>query len=170
MSSRFLPLIIACIAALTLPRLSGEGKEPISHRLAEVVWGESLKDDKRPPFDPGALAGKVVIVEEFGIRIPDCLKRIKELDRLVKRHERAGGNLRVVLIHRQNEVPDDEVAKAVAKLHPSIAVRKAGFLPVFVEGMPNAAIFDDAGRMRWTGNPDRDGFAAALRKVMASKP
>lgn len=170
MSTRFLPLIIACLAALTLPRMNGEGKEPISHRIAEVVWGEALKEDKRPPFDPAALGGKVVIVEEFGVRIPDCLKRIKELDRLVKRQERAGGKLQVVLIHRQNEVPDEEVAKAVAKIHPSIAVRKAGFLPVFVEGMPNAAIFDDAGLMRWTGNPDRDGFAAALRKVMAPKP
>jgi hypothetical protein len=71
MSRRFLPLVIACFAALTLPRLSGEGKEPISHRIAEVVWGDPIKEDKRPPFDPAALVGKYVIVEEFGVRIPD---------------------------------------------------------------------------------------------------
>lgn len=137
-----------------------------THPITTVNWGEPLEGDTRPVLDKTKLTGHVVVVEEFGITNQDCLKRLKDLNRLAKKAERDGTKLIIVLMHRQNEQKDADILKEISRIHPSIMVRKEGWLPIYHEGIPHAAIFNTDGSMAWQNHSMGNEFDKALKEAL----
>ena len=165
MKTRFL-FSLAVLAVAALGFATAEEVDLSAHKVTHVTWGDAIEGDERPAFKKEELNGKVVVVEEFGVKIPDCLSRIKDLSRLAKKHARDASPLAIVMIHRQREVPDKEILEAIERVPPSVIVRKNGFLPVYHEGMPNAAVFGADGEMVWTGDPSNAAFGRALKAAL----
>lgn len=162
-------LVLVISWAGHIPICADESKKDITeNKVNQVTWGEPLKGCDRPAFEPAKLAGKIVIIEEFGVRIPDCIGRIADLNRLAKKLERDKVPFTIVMLHRQIEVPDKDVLKEVKRLHPSIVIRKNGFTPVFYKGMPNTSLFSQDGAMQWKGDPRKSAYRRALKNLLKS--
>lgn len=162
------PLLLILLAYAFLSSLSAvEIIEKISdHPITTVNWGNPLEGDTRPQLAKEKLAGHVVVVEEFGIKNQDCLSRLKDLNRWAKKAERDKLPLIIVLIHRQNEEPDADILKEIARIHPAIMVRKEGWLPMFHEGMPHAGVFNADGTMAWQDASMGNEFDKALKEAL----
>lgn len=153
-------LSMASLSAVEIP------KDITKHPISTVNWGEALEGDKRPQLDKEKLAGHVVVVEEFGITNQDCLARLKDLNRIAKKAERDKTKLVIVLIHRQNEQKDADILKELERIHPGIIVRKHGWLPIYHEGMPHAAVFNPDGTMAWQDASMGNEFNKALKEAL----
>jgi len=143
--------------------------------FADLNWGEPITGAAKTEVKPEQYQGKIVVVEEFGVLIPECIKRLKELGQLLKRVEREKLPIVFYAIHRQRDVPDDEIVKAVKGARADgITIRKNGYLPTYGEGMPRAGIFLPDGRQLWHGvSSDREFDRAlkdALKAVAEKKP
>lgn len=135
--------------------------------FADLNWGESVTGAAKTEVKAEDYQGKIVVVEEFGARIPDCIKRLKELGQLLKRVEREKLPIVIYAIHRQREVPDEEIVKAVKDARAeAITIRKNGWLPTYGEGMPRAGIFLPDGTQLWHGPSNEREFDRSLRKAL----
>lgn len=135
--------------------------------FADLNWGESVTGAAKTEVKAEDYQGKIVVVEEFGARIPDCIKRLKELGQLLKRVEREKLPIVIYAIHRQREVPDEEIVKAVKDARAeAITIRKNGWLPTYGEGMPRAGIFLPDGTQLWHGRSNEREFDRSLRKAL----
>lgn len=155
---------------LTLFLVGKEKEEQIDlskYPLSTVKWGYDIEDIKADKFKITPLKGKVVIVEEFGVKIAACAGRLKALNRLAKKAEREKIPLTIVVIHRQGDVDDERIIKETKNLHPSIIVQADGWLPFEHEGMPHAAIFRPDGTMAWRGKSAERDFDKALKSILA---
>lgn len=148
-------------------------KEKPVETFAALNWGESVTGAAKTEVKAEDYQGKIVVVEEFGARIPDCIKRLKEISQLLKRVERENLPVVIYAIHRQQEVPDEEIVKAVKDARAeAITIRKNGWLPTYGEGMPRAGIFLPDGTQLWTGVSNEREFDRALKdafKAVAGK-
>lgn len=163
-----LPLLLVLFSLVFFSHLSAvEIIEKMSdHPITTVNWGKPLEGDTRPQLDKEKLAGNVVVVEEFGIKVQDCLSRLKDLNRWAKKAERDQLPLIIVLIHRQNEEPDADILKEIERIHPKIMIRKEGWLPMFHKGMPHAGIFNTDGTMAFQAASMGNEFDKALKEAL----
>jgi hypothetical protein len=143
--------------------------------FADLNWGEPITGAAKTEIKAEDYQGKIVVVEEFGARIPECIKRLKELGQLQKRVEREKLPIAIYAIHRQREVPDEEIVKAIKDARAeAITIRKNGWLPTFGEGMPRAGIFLPDGTQLWHGVSSEREFDRslkdALKAVAGNKP
>ena len=164
-------LSIAAIFLVSLLPCFAEKENFADYKITMINWGEALTaGDKEKPekFDASSLKGKVVVVEEFGVKTPACVQRIKDLGRLAKKIERDELKVVIIAIHRQRDVPDQQIADAVEKARAEIIIRKNGFLPASIGGMPHAAIFLPDGTMLWHGDSTERDFDKAYKKALES--
>ena len=142
-------------------------KEKPVETFAALNWGEPVEGAAKTEVKAEDHQGKIVVVEEFGVRIPDCIKRLKDLGQLQKRVEREKLPIVIYAIHRQREVPDDEIVKAIKDARAeAITIRKNGWLPTFGEGMPRAGIFLPDGTQLWHGPSNEREFDRSLKDAL----
>lgn len=164
---RLLPaLILTTLAGLSATRLQAEDK-PITLEgvdLGKPVAGPAVKAED--------LKGKAVVFEYWGDRCPPCLRAIPHVAELQKKHGRAK------LITVANQVWTDDVEKAKAAFagvapadHEVSVVNHGGLAGAQVNSVPRAFVFNPDGSLRWTGNPLKPEFTAAVEAaVEAVKP
>lgn len=163
-------LLFLLLALLSFSVGIGKEVDPAdypSNPIGTVHWGEPVEGNPRPSVEKTEFAGYVVVVEEFGISNQACLQRLKDLHRLAKKAERNKMKLRIVLIHRQHDVEDADLLDELSRVHPSIMLRKQGWLPIYHEGMPHAAIFNPDGSMAWQNHSTGKEFDKALKEALA---
>ena len=147
--------------------LNGAAEEKRAENIAALNWGEPVTGAVNTEIKPQHHQDKIIVVEEFGVRIPDCIKRLKELGQLLRRVERENLPIAIYAIHRQSQVPDDEIVKAVKDARAeAIIIRKNGFLPTYAEGMPRAGIFLPDGTQLWAGVSSEREFDRALKDAL----
>ena len=135
--------------------------------FADLNWGEPITGAANTEIKPEHYQGKIIVVEEFGVRSPACIKRLKELGQLLKRVEREKLPIVIYAIHRQSEVPDEEIVKAVKDARAeTITIRKNGWLPTYGEGMPRAGIFLPDGTQLWHGASNEREFDRSLKDAL----
>lgn len=157
---------LALLASLTLPLVAAED-EPLTYKLNQVTWGEAITGAAKTEFKTADLEGKVVVVEEFGVLSEACLQRLKELGRIRKKLDRDKSDAVIIAIHRQRQVPDEKIVEAVEdERAEEIIIRKNGFLPASIGGMPHAAIFLPDGRMLWHGDSTERDFEKKLDEAL----
>lgn len=156
-------LVVSSLFAVTA---YAEKSKVSDYKLHMVSWGEALEGDEGVAFDASKLEGKIVVVEEFGVKTPVCIGRLKDLARLQKKLEKEESPVVIVAIHRQRDVADADVLAATRRARVNFALRKNGFLPASIGGMPHAAIFLPDGSMAWHGDSTERDFDKALQKAM----
>lgn len=168
MNLRAFPWLVAVALLICSPSVVADDKpvDYTAYKVNHVKWGDPVEGLDRPAFDSKALLGKIVIVEEFGVTLSDCIGRLSKLNSLAKKLERDKVPFAIVLIHRQWQVPDKDIVKEVKRLHKSIIVRKNGFSPVYWKGMPNTALFSHTGAMVWKGDPRKSEYRRELKKLI----
>jgi thiol-disulfide isomerase/thioredoxin len=163
-----IPTLVLALLALAVPAFAGKKDKPAvpDASIDQVRWSEVVND---VPFDKEALAGKVVVVEEWGVNCPPCIASLPELAKLAKRHEKKG--LVVVGLERQNSSKEDILA-VLKKAKVQYPVMAGGSTPVPSDGIPHALVFGGDGKLVWHGHPADEDFEDALKdalKALAKK-
>lgn len=161
--SRFISLLLPAFFAVPLHAFEESVQ---GYSLAQTSWGDAIKGLGDGKFDPAGFKGKIVIVEEFGVKTPACLVRLRELAKLDKKLRRNKTPAVIIAIHRQRDVPDEKIVEAVKKNRVEFAVRKNGFLSASIGGMPHAAIFLPDGSLFWHGDPTERSFDRKVREAI----
>ena len=161
---KFIPTTLVAIMALALPVLAGKkDKEKASvpdASLSEVRWTEVVNE---VPFDKETLAGKVVVVEEWGVNCGPCIASLPEMAKMAKRWEKKG--LVVVGMERQNSSKED-ILKVLKPARVKYAVMAGGSTPVPSDGIPHALVFGVDGKLVWHGHPADDEFEDSVKDAL----
>ncbi|MEI7927984.1 MAG: TlpA disulfide reductase family protein [Verrucomicrobiales bacterium] len=155
-------ILLGCAA---LPALSlakeKEAKPAVPNAtLADVTWAEVVNG---VAFDKAALAGKVVVVEEWGVNCGPCIASLPEMAKMAKSGEKKG--LVVVGLERQNSSKED-ILKVLKTAKVEYPVMSGGSAPGNTGGIPHACVFDVTGKLVFTGHPADQEFEKAVKKAM----
>jgi thiol-disulfide isomerase/thioredoxin len=153
------------VAAVTLTHFAfGEKKEPAkpvpSASVDQVGWTAVVNEE---PFDKAALAGKVVVVEQWGVNCGPCIASLPEMAKLAKRYEKKG--LVVVGLECQGGTKD-QILKLLKDARVKYPVMSGGSVPVSSDGIPHALVFGADGKLVWHGNPNGDGFEDSVKDAL----
>jgi thiol-disulfide isomerase/thioredoxin len=156
--------LVIALLALAAPAFAGkkDKDQPVvpDASIDQVRWTEVVNE---AAFDQAGLAGKVVVVEEWGVNCPPCIASLPELAKLAKRYEKKG--LVVVGLERQNSAKED-ILKVLKKAKVKYPVMAGGSTPVPSDGIPHALVFGADGKLVWHGNPAADEFEDSVKDAL----
>ncbi len=161
-----LPAIVRCLTLLSiccaLPLAGAKEKEAQvpDVSLESLSFGPLVNE---ADFDPKALAGKVVILDAWGVNCGPCIALLPDLQRMAKSGEKKG--LVVVGVERQNS-SKDAILAVLKKARVTYPVVSGGSIGVDFAGLPHAAVYGVDGKLRWHGSPSNDGFKRAVREAL----
>ena len=153
-------LAIALLPISAIAKDKEETKAVPNASLADVQFGEVINE---VPFNKEELAGKVVVVEEWGVNCPPCIASLPELAKLAKSNEKKG--LVVVGIERQNSSKED-ILKVLKTARVKYPVMANGSAPGGTGTIPHVCVFDTTGKLVWNGNPHDEDFERAVKKEL----
>lgn len=158
---------IVCFLGLALVPVFSIAKEKEKEKpavpnatLADVRYGEKVNE---APFDKAALAGKVVVVEEWGVNCGPCIQSLPHLAKMAKSGEKKG--LVVVGLECQNSKKED-ILKVLKSAKVEYPVMAGGSAPGNSGGIPHACVFDTSGKLVWHGHPMDEEFERAVKKEL----
>jgi thiol-disulfide isomerase/thioredoxin len=151
---------LALLPTLSLAREKQEKAALPNATLADVKWGEVVNDAK---FDKDALAGKVVVVEKWGVNCPPCIASLPDLAKMAKSGEKKG--LVVVGLECQNS-PKEDILKVLKSARVQFPVMSGGSAPGGTGGIPHVCVFDASGKIVFNGNPHDDDFERTVKKAL----
>jgi thiol-disulfide isomerase/thioredoxin len=158
---------IACLIAAALIPIAAMAKEkevkaaPVPEAtLADVRFGEVVNE---ATFDKDGLAGKVVVVEEWGVRCPPCVASLPKLAKLAKSNLNKG--LVVVGLEAQGSTKE-AILPLLKTARVAYPVMTGGSAPGGTGTIPHVCVFDTTGKLVWNGNPHDDGFERAVKKEL----
>jgi len=128
--------------------------------LSDVRYGVVVNE---VPFNKDELAGKVVVVEEWGVNCPPCIASLPEMAKLAKSNENKG--LVVVGLECQNS-PKEQILKILKSARVKYPVMAGGSAPGGTGTIPHVCVFDTTGKLVWNGNPHDDDFERAVKKAL----
>jgi len=131
-----------------------------SATLSDVKWGEPVNG---VAFDKGTLAGKVVVVEEWGVNCAPCIASLPGLAKMAKSGEKKG--LVVVGLERQQSTKE-AILKVLKDAKVAYPVMSGGSAPGNTGGIPHACVFDVTGKLVFSGNPHDEDFERSVKKAM----
>ena len=166
-----IPAVIIALAAIALPALPAFADKKDKDKAAvpdasisEARWAEVVNDG---PFDKEALAGKVVVIEEWGVNGPPCIASLPEMAKMAKRYEKKG--LVIVGLERQGSTKD-AILKVLKDAKVKYPVMAGGSGPVPSDGIPHAMVFGTDGKLVWHGHPADDEFEDSVKDALKGAP
>jgi thiol-disulfide isomerase/thioredoxin len=158
---KFYPMIAA---VLLMPFLSAKDKKDAPAvpdvSVEKVSFGTQVND---AAFDAKALAGKVLVVESWGVRCPPCIASLPEMQSLSKSGAKKG--LVVVGLEAQNSSNED-ILKVLKSARVTYPVMKGGDIGVAHTGIPHAAIYGVDGKLLWHGHPGDADFKRKVKEAL----
>lgn len=156
---------IFCLFAVALLPVISHAKEKEekalpSATLSDVRWGTDVTEAK---LDKASLAGKVVVVEEWGVNCGPCIASLPALAKMAKSNEKKG--LVVVGLERQNSSKED-ILKVLKSARVEFPVMSGGSAPGSTGGIPHVCVFDVTGKLVFNGNPHDEDFERAVKKAL----
>ena len=163
--SGFLPLLALLGSFQSIvPLAHGEAESAAAKReftLSQWKFGKLISGED---FKAADLKGKVVLIENWGVRCGPCLEAMPFLAKLDKQFRDEG--LVIIGSECQNSSRDaiDAVVKQ-AKVEFPITGRAMG--PIAFRTIPNCHLFDRDGKMIYNGYPEKGRIKAAIREALA---
>lgn len=152
-------LIPAVVALFAVVPAFGEDT-PSKHKLSDWRIGPVLFGEE--PTEK-AMRGKVVVIENWGVRCPPCIAMLPHLADLDKRYRDKG--LMIIGAESQGHSKQDiEPLLKKAKVNYTITSGASG--PIEVRGIPRAFVFDAEGGLVFSGHPGDDGFDQSIKKAL----
>jgi thiol-disulfide isomerase/thioredoxin len=153
-------LSLACLGPLAMAK-EKEAKPALPDAsLADVRWGTVVNE---AVFNKDALAGKVVVVEEWGVNCPPCIASLPDLAKMAKSGEKKG--LVVVGFECQNSSKED-ILKVLKSARVEYPVMTGASAPGGTGGIPHVCVFDVTGKLVFNGNPHDEDFERAVKKAL----
>ena len=163
-----IPAVIIAFAAIALPAFAGKKDKDKAAvpdaSISEARWAEVVND---VPFDKEGLAGKVVVIEEWGVNCPPCIASLPEMAKMAKRYEKKG--LVIVGLERQGSTKE-AILKVLKDAKVKVPVMAGGSGPVPSNGIPHAMVFGTDGKLVWHGNPHDDEFEDSVKDALKGAP
>lgn len=128
--------------------------------LSDVSWGTQVNE---AVFNKDQLAGKVVVVEEWGVNCAPCIASLPDLAKMAKSGEKRG--LAVIGLERQQSSKED-ILKVLKSAHVEYPIMSGGSAPGGTGGIPHVCVFDVTGKLVYNGNPHDEGFEKAVKKAL----
>lgn len=128
--------------------------------VEKVQFGAQVND---APFDAKALAGKVLVVESWGVNCPPCIASLPEMQSLSKSGAKKG--LVVVGLEAQNS-SKESILKVLKSARVSYPVMQGGSIGVAHNGIPHVAIYGVDGKLVWHGHPADDEFKRQVKTAL----
>ncbi|MCU0796496.1 MAG: TlpA family protein disulfide reductase [Akkermansiaceae bacterium] len=149
----FLGLSLACLA---LPASAKEKEYKLSQwRFGKVLFGER--------FSKGDLKGKVVVVENWGVRCPPCVAAMPHLAELDKKHRDDG--LMIIGAEVQGHGKSD-IKPIIDDAEVEFAITEGCEGPIEFNAIPRCHIFGRDGILVYDGSPGGAEFEEALEKAL----
>jgi len=168
MAVRVVACVVAC-GALALPGATVRAEDaPVSSQLtvADITLGPRVSG---PARSPESLAGRVVVLEFWGVSCPPCLKNMPALESLHRQLGRQG--LVVIGAHAQQAEPE-EIAEVVEQLGVTFTIVERAVVDGGMDfpGIPHCMVFDHTGVCVYRGHPRRahEAIVEAVRSSPAS--
>lgn len=163
MKRRFAQPLVCSLTALLL-LLAATAATP-EHDLRHFQPGDYVTGPKLPAT---GVAGKVVVLEYWGITCPPCIRAIPHTTEVGNQYSRD----QVIIIANQVWSAGDRQVKDVwnkhAK-HDSVTVVNGGKLASFQpRGVPSVVVFDHTGKSIWEGSPG--GIDRVVAQAVANLP
>lgn len=128
--------------------------------LSNVQWGTQVNTAE---FKKEELAGKVVVVEEWGVNCPPCIASLPHLAKLAKSNDQKG--LVVVGLERQGSTKE-AILKVLKTARVEYPVMSGGSAPGNTGGIPHAVVFDVTGKLIFSGHPMDKDFERIVKKAL----
>lgn len=153
--------IFAVLAATSLAVLAKD-EQPAAPKLTldQVRWGTVVNE---ADFDAASLAGKVVVIEKWGVNCPPCIASLPDLAKLARRYENKG--LAVVGLEVQGGHAET-INKILKNARAKFPVTTGGSLASSSNTIPNVSVFDASGTLVWQGNPADDQFERSVKAAL----
>lgn len=159
-----IPSLFVAFVALALPAFADKKDKETAAvpdaSISEVQWAEVVNE---VPFDKESLAGKVVVVEEWGVNCGPCIASLPDMAKLAKRYEKKG--LVVVGLERQGS-GKEAILKVLKDAKVKYPVMAGGSGPVPSDGIPHAMVFAADGKLVWHGHPADDKFEDSVKDAL----
>ncbi len=157
-----IPAISLVASLLTVSAFAAGDRNPApsEHKLDEWSIGTVLFGTK---VSKSELKGKVVVIENWGVRCPPCIAALPHLARLEKKNRDKG----LVVIGAESQNSKKEAIKPLidsAKVEYTITAGARG--PIPVTGIPRAFVFDRDGKLVYDGHPGSGDFEKSVTKAL----
>lgn len=153
-------LIPAIIALLAASHVSGKEAAPSQHKLTDWRIGAVLFGDEPTK---SAMLGKVVVIENWGVRCPPCVALLPHMADLDRRYREKG--LFIIGAESQGHSKGDiEPLLKKAKVNYTITSGANG--PIAVTGIPRAFVFNTKGDLIFDGHPGDEAFDRTIKQAL----
>lgn len=164
-SEKLMKTLFCLIGFIALPTLSfakeKEAKPALPDAsLSDVRWAEVVNGAE---FNKDQLAGKVVVVEEWGVNCGPCIASLPDMAKMAKSGAKKG--LVVVGLERQGSTEED-ILKVLKTAKVEYPVMSGGSAPGNTGGIPHVCVFDVTGKLVFSGSPSNEDFEKAVKKAM----
>lgn len=156
------PAISLVASLLPMSAFAAGDQKPAAseHKIDEWKIGTVLFGSK---VSSAELKGKVVVIENWGVRCPPCIASLPHLAELEKKHRDKG----LVMIGAESQNSTKEAIKPLidkAKVEYTITAGASG--PIQVSGIPHAFVFDRVGKLVYHGHPASGEFEKSVTKAL----
>ena len=162
-----LAIVFACAVPAFAADKKKEEKTPVPDVTTSAIqWTEVVNG---VPFDKAATAGKVIVIDEWGVNCGPCIALLPEMAKIAKSVESKG--VVVVGMEKQNGTVD-QIMPLLKKAQVKYPVMAGGDCGVPSTTIPHATVYGVDGKLVWAGNPSSEGdaFKKALREAMKAAP
>ncbi len=151
-----IPAIIALFAAVPV---SGEDT-PSKHKLSDWRIGPVLFGEEPTKK---AMRGKVVVIENWGVRCPPCIAMLPHLADLDKRYRDKG--LLIIGAESQGH-SKQEIEPLLKRANVNYTITSGANGPIPVSGIPRAFVFNVEGDLVFSGHPGNEEFDRSIKKAL----
>lgn len=150
------PVLVAFCSLLH----ASAAETPSNHKLSDwkigpVLFGEAPTEE--------AMRGKVVVIENWGVKCPPCIAMLPHLADFDKRYRDKG--LLVIGAESQGHSKDD-IQPLLKKAKVEYTITSGASGPVKISGIPHAFVFNVDGGLVFDGHPADEGFDRAIKKAL----
>jgi thiol-disulfide isomerase/thioredoxin len=156
---------VVTLVALGLVIVSGAGRADAATEMNVSLAGVHLGGHVAGPVaTPDALAGRVVLLEFWGINCPPCIASMPKLEEM---HRTFGPQGLVVIGAHAQGGTSEEIRAAVAKLGVTFTIVNGARVDGAedIGGIPHCMLFDHTGKCVFRGHPmqSHDAVEAAVK-------
>lgn len=132
-------------------------------KLSDWRIGPTLIGETHSSSD---LAGKVVVIENWGLNCPPCIAALPHLAKFEKSNRKKG--LVVIGAESQGHTAE-QIKPLIEKSGVEYTITAGASGPVQIIGIPRAFVFDRQGALVYDGSPLDSGFESSVKKALSKK-
>lgn len=133
------------------------------HKVSDWTIGKVLSG---PAVSKDDFAGKVVVIEYWGVFCPPCIASLPHLAELDKKNREKG----LILIGAESQNNGmDKIGPIIKKAGVEYTITAGANGPIQVSGIPRAFVFNRSGELVYSGHPGNPEFDSSISKALKEK-